>query len=108
MDTWTSNGELPWWRGRSGERHREEDEKREKRNVGWGRLGKARKGGQVGGGEGSEGVSRREEAAGSGKEKVLLSLEPAVLRKLQVFPFFFVSCFWPHLLLTSELRASQQ
>ena len=53
-------------------------------------------------------MSRREEAAGSGKEKVLLSLEPAVLPKLQVFPFFFVSCFWPHLLLTSELRASQQ
>ena len=63
MDTWTSNRELPWWRGRSGERHREEDEKREKRNVGWGRLGKARKGGQVGG----ERRERRSEQEGGGR-----------------------------------------
>ena len=28
MDTGTSNGELPGWRGEEGQKHREEDEKR--------------------------------------------------------------------------------
>ena len=48
MDTGTSNGELPGWRGEEGQKHREEDEKRREKSVGWGRSGKARKGGEEG------------------------------------------------------------
>ena len=70
MDTGTSNGELPGWRGEEGQKHREEDEKRREKSVGWGRSGKARKGGEEGE-EGREAVSRREEAGGSGKDKEL-------------------------------------